>query len=216
MNLIKKINYNYILPRLIRVIVWDYDGTIFRSPEIGIAYEKKYFEFSQKNSTSRLKSIDDFRNIVKSRGSWKKAASFITGKNEMDIVNWVDSRVKKSKFVKPDKNIVQLIERLSGYQHLILSNAKRQEIMHGLKIIGFTQKGSTFLPFIRIFSRDDGINKPELKSFSRVISFTKLPARKHLIIGDSQNEDIKPARQVGIEAIHINDAQDILIKWPTK
>jgi FMN phosphatase YigB (HAD superfamily) len=206
----------FLLSRYVEIIVWDFDGTIFRSAEIATQYEDEYFKYSKSKSKDHRLTLDQFRSLTNTHGSWARAASVIAKQKPLFIANHVDSRIKKIKFVRPDDSIVKLITGLGGQRHFILSNSRKKDIVVALNKIGFSKVKNNIPPFEKILSRDDGINKPNLRAFKKIIKITNMPPKKHLMIGDSLREDIYPARNLGFFTMHINEALQILPKWVRK
>lgn len=214
--MIKKIITNIksiLLKRSVKVIVWDFDGTLYKSKRLIEAYEKEYFDYTKSKSNNKSLTIAEFRKLVRDHGSWMNASSFVTNIRDIEIANYVDRRVKKANYIKHNKGMVNLICNIKNCQHVILSNASKKDIIDGLKKIGFIKSKDGFLPFKAILSRENHVEKPKIFSFKQVQKITKLPPQKHLMIGDSIREDIEPAKKIGFQALHIDEAEIILQKW---
>ncbi|HWQ20698.1 MAG TPA: HAD family hydrolase [Methanotrichaceae archaeon] len=96
---------------------------------------------------------------------------------------------------------VRLLEKLSGYPMGIVSNGQRVfselEVMHlGLH---------NHFRFI-LFSSDFGFKKPDHRIFLEGAGKLSLRPDEIMYIGDSFENDINPSRQVGMKAMHINEA----------
>lgn len=211
-----KIISNLILPRrikksLIRIIVWDFDGTLWRDPALGERIKNCYMDFIIEKSANSI-SADEFNSLTQNLGSWSKVASKLTNLSEDEVVDWVERKFDKTKYLKKDIKTVNLIEQLKDFRHLILTNSSGQQVSAGLKRIGFKKKqGLKYYPFEKIFSRDelDAI-KPHPESFNKVRQYSKKPSYCHLMVGDSYEEDINPARKYGFQAVHIDNIGNYL------
>jgi len=184
--------------RLVKCIIWDYDGTLYKSDEIGIELKKTFFLISKKYKTKL--TMAEFDNKSKLLGSWSAATSFFTSMSEINILDLVDSKIDKLKFIKKNPEIVKFIESTQKkYLHLILTNSTKKEVELGLKKIGFKKN-----TFNKIFSRDyTKLLKPDVEIYKQIQNFTNLKKNNCLCIGDSLSCDIKPAREFGFKAIPI-------------
>lgn len=198
LNRIKKKIKSKCFLKSIKCIIWDYDGTLYKSDEIGIELKKAFFLISKKHK-SKL-TIAKFNNKSKLLGSWSTATSFFTSMSEEDILDLVDSKVDKLKFIKKNPKIVKFIQSTKKkYLHLILTNSTKKEVELGLKKIGFKKN-----TFSKIFSRDyTKLLKPDMNIYKQIQNFTNLKKNDHLCIGDSLFCDIKPAKEFGFKAIPI-------------
>lgn len=198
LNRIKKeIKSKYFL-RSIKCIIWDYDGTLYESEEIGSELKKTFFLISKKYKTKL--TMVEFDNKSELLGSWSTATNYFTSMPETDILDLVDSKIDKLKFIKKNPEIVKFIESTQKkYLHLILTNSTKKEVELGLKKIGFKEN-----TFNKIFSRDyTKFLKPDVEIYKQIQNFTNLKKNNFLCVGDSLSCDIKPAKEFGFKAIPI-------------
>ena len=198
LNRIKKeIKSKYFL-KSIKCIIWDYDGTLYKSDEIGIELKKIFFLISKKYKAKL--TMAEFDDKSKLLGSWSAATNYFTLIPETDILDLADSKIDKLKFIKKNPEIVKFIESTQKkYLHLILTNSTKKEVELGLKKIGFKKN-----TFDKIFSRDcTKLLKPNVEIYEQIQNFTNLKKNNCLCIGDSLSCDIKPAQEFGFKAIPI-------------
>lgn len=152
--------------------------------------------------------MSEFDHISQQLGSWSKAASCITKISEMKILDSVDKKVDKRRYIKKNPAIVKFISNNPQFHHLILTNSTLKEVTDCLPLIGFKNQ-----PFDKIFSRDSTrLLKPDNKIFDQIISYTKSPRLCHLCIGDSIKSDIDPANKFGFQAIPIWEISKLFLK----
>ncbi len=197
----------------ISVIIWDFDGTLYQSDELYLAYHDAYFAYIQ-NKLGKQYTVQQFKEHTNLHGTWSKAAAVILRIGEDIVNNEVSSRVKKVDHLQPNQEIVSLLSALHNFQHVILTNSLEKEVIAGLKKIGFKKNRNKIYPFTMIFSADNGYLKPDPKAFKQVLEFTKLSPRRHLMIGDSPYSDIIPARKLGLHALDVAEALPLLYKLP--
>jgi HAD superfamily hydrolase (TIGR01549 family) len=195
----------------ISVIIWDFDGTLYQSDELYLIYHDAYFAYIQ-NKLGKHYTIQQFKEHANLHGTWSKAAATILHIEENVVNNEVSSTVKKVDHLQPNQEIVSLLSALHNFQHVILTNSPKKEVVAGLKKIGFKKNKNNIYPFTMIFSADGGYLKPDPQAFKQVLEFTKLPPRKHLMIGDSIYSDIIPARKLGLQALDVAEALPLLYK----
>lgn len=187
----------------IKYIVWDYDGTLYRDKEAGTYIKKKYLDFL--NSKFRI-DIDRFDLLTEKYGRWGTVASKILKISEIEFLNLVETNNNFTLPLKPNPKLVANIEQMGGYTNFILTNSSDILTRKGLKQIGFIRKfNMPYYPFVKIFSRDiTKALKPNKKTFLNIAKFTGEAAYKHLIVGDSYDFDIKPAKDLGFQAVHVD------------
>ncbi|MCC6711044.1 MAG: HAD family hydrolase [Candidatus Pacebacteria bacterium] len=208
--LLKKIK-NIIKRKLVRVIVWDFDDTLYINSQVGEALKKGYYNYLNKNLNKKI-STKEFDQLIKQHGRWSKAVAKKLNKKELDVINYVEEKVDKSKLLKPNKKLVKQLEKLNSYQHLILSNTPKAELEKCLKKIGFKKnKKLVFSPFTKIIDCNETKSlKPNLAPFKKVLTETKLFPKMILMVGDSYKNDIEPAKKLGFQAILVDELKDFL------
>lgn len=103
--------------------------------------------------------------------------------------------------IQPFPQSVRLLEKLKGYPLGVISNGQRIFSELELRQLGLYR----YFNFV-IFSSDLGYKKPDLRIFIRGAGNLGLKPHEILYIGDSWDKDIYPSRDIGMKAMHIEDA----------
>jgi len=196
-----------ILHQLVRYIVWDFDGTLYQCRNLELALEAKYFHYYRERCETI--SLPAFKKLSDYHGSWSTVIARHLKTSEYKIINAVERKFNKAQYVVRNDSIVQLVNSLSDYQHIIFSNSSKRQIIQGLKNIGFSKATrDNPKPFLLIIDRHAMMSiKPHPHSFQFLLKQTKAKPYQHLIIGDSWHHDIIPAKKYGFQAIHISELE---------
>lgn len=204
LNSLKSFIHKKYTQAFIKVFVWDFDGTLYHSLELGKQLKNAYYQLAK--SKNKKLSIDKFDKMANELNSWDQVVAKICDLSSFEVNNYIEATFDKTKYIKKDESIVSLVEKLSEFKHIILSNSSYPQIKKGLKKLGFPQSNH----FKEIFSREKTkVLKPDLKTFQKVLNYTRIPAHKHLMIGDSVEHDLRPAKKIGMKAINIHHFKNI-------
>ncbi|MFA5484714.1 MAG: HAD family hydrolase [Candidatus Pacearchaeota archaeon] len=188
----------------VKCLIWDVDGTLWKSHFVSEKIKEGYISFSIKYSN---KDPSYVRNAFLKSDNWLNTTMLITGiKDEILIIREVESSVKKYLYLSRNRPLVDWVNSLKFKKNIVLTNSTKEITLKTLKKIGFKCDD-----FGRIIFFDDIITiedtnslKPDLNSFKYILSKTKLKPKKHLMIGDSLYHDLIPAKELGMKAIHID------------
>lgn len=207
--MLSKLQYS-IIRKVISVIAWDFDGTLFESENLVYKLEETYRKYIERN-LRRKYTRREFLKLSETFGSWSMAVSQLTDKNEFQVTDEVDKLVNKAQYIHKDRQITNLISTLNKYRHIIFTNASKDYVFEGLKKLGFIKATPDHpTPFEVIIDRHAmKYLKPDLRAFQYLHKYTNEPKWKHLIIGDSYNHDILPAQKYGFWAIHKSGIKDL-------
>lgn len=203
---------SFIIRNTTKYIVWDFDGTLYENKKLGHdLFQEFYLVAKKKNKTL---STNSFKKISEKFGSWSAAAAHLTSTLEFKVLDIVDSKINKSKYLKKNLSLVKQIEASQDrYHHLILTNSTTSEVLSCLKKIGFNTKEKNTGPFEKIFARDNTkLLKPNSKIFEQILDFTNAAKFRHLFVGDSISHDILPAKKYGFKAIPIWELSTLFSK----
>lgn len=194
---------NLFIRSTIKYIVWDFDGTLYQSKKLGHDLRIAYYKLAKTKKPKLTFKIFDL--YVERFGSWSAAASKISLIPEEVVLDKIDAKIYKYKYIRSNLNLVNIIESTKNqYHHLILTNSTYQEVILGLNKIGFDTSISEKGPFEKIFARDTTNHlKPNPEFYKEVLKFTKISKFRHIFIGDSYSHDIEPARSLGFQALPI-------------
>jgi HAD superfamily hydrolase (TIGR01549 family) len=188
-------------------VLWDFDGTLYQSELVAEELRKNFEKFvcEQKPTSDKKEVLRVFNNFLLKGFSFSESAAKVTNLEEMHIIDLVEDQFDKSKFIESNEEIVSFITSLDQYNHYIVSNSRKIDIVKGLSKIGFKDNSI----FKKIIDRDDvGTLKPDPYVFEYVQNITKKNAKNHLFIGDSFEHDISPSRKHGFSSIYYYEASD--------
>jgi putative hydrolase of the HAD superfamily len=145
---------------------------------------------------SELKVEEIFRKICSEHASWPIN----------DITVGIEAtrlfRAASIRRLQAIPQSIRILQALSGYPLGIVSNGQRVFSELELRHLGL----HNYFKFI-IFSSDFGYQKPDPRIFLAGIQQLGLRPEETLYIGDSYENDINPSRNLGMKAMHINDAR---------
>ena len=185
--------------------VWDLDGTLWRDQKAIIKLKSTYFDYLLNNSRQSM-TMADFDQLTLVYGSWIKTVAHFTKHSHHKISTSINRHLNLSLLITPNAKVEQLINKLNKHNHFIFSNSPANHVISILHKLGFSKNltKNNPRPFSEIITREDmNSPKPHSTAFKTIIQHTKSPTHKHLIIGDSSEEDIIPARKLGFKAIHV-------------
>lgn len=189
---------NRFFLKSVKCIIWDYDGTLYESDEIGVELKKIFYLIAKEKKTNL--TLSQFEKKSELLGSWSAASSFYASISEEKILDLSDKKIDKLSFVNENPKLVKFIESTQNkYLHIILTNSTSDDVSLGLKKIGFKKN-----TFSKIFSRDTTkLLKPNTEIYKQIQDYTKLKKKNHLCVGDSILCDITTAQQFGFKAVPI-------------
>ncbi len=182
----------------IKVLIWDFDGTLFRSNEalFQAVREAEYRVIMSHTHWDREKTKAEFSKkykVVSPSGTTVTAmlANIATRQASHETEKYFN----RSDYLSLDAKLVALFQVFLGYRHVLLTNGIETHIRSTIQTLGFATS-----PFEHIITPETtGVTKPDLKAFSAVLNYTKLPANQHLMVGDRELVDLAPAKQLGMK-----------------
>lgn len=205
LGIIKKIETKLYL-NSIKCIIWDYDGTLYNDQDglIGKHLEKVFLKITKQYN--KKITINSFRKKTKKLGSWAKTTSFYTSIPLINLMDLISKEFNKEKYIHRNQKIVNFVESTKNrFIHLILTDSTSNEVLTGLKKIGFEDN-----PFTEIISRDiSKILKPNKILFEKIQKKYNLKKKNFLCVGDSVKIDINPAKDFGFKAIPIWEIKNL-------
>ncbi len=179
----------------IKAIVWDLDGTLYQDvPELYQAFEKKLLNvYGQLRKIKGKKTHDEFYSRYKKLGSKTKVLNSI-GADGRTLMSTITAEMDYERFLKKDTRLKHLIGELSQVRHYILTNANEKATVRKLNALGLSQE-----LFENVYPTYNlPYDKPDPKVFKYVARDIKLKPKQILVVGDREETDIMPAKQVGM------------------
>lgn len=180
----------------IKILVWDLDGTLYRSiPELSALIKKKEVEILARHKNPPAVKATKLFDKLKRKYKSGTTALFKQGCGSyQEILTLTDNLITKQ-FIKEDSKLVRIFSKLGRFRHLILANKIRAAALRQIKWLGLNPK-----LFEKIFTIEDiAVTKPSLRPFKSVLEYTKLPPFEHLMIGDRVEVDLIPAKKLGMK-----------------
>ncbi len=209
----------------IEVIVWDVDGTLYKSDAtIHHVFEemrRKLLEkYWQRPYEGELKNL--FLEFKERYKSTTQTLAVLTGLSLSEVTEKVESRLRKERHLSTDPRLVRMFRRFSHLTHLALRNGGREETLHILEQLGLNEvrvdDHYQLGPFLKVWGSIDDfyLTKPCPGVFDRVklwiyknlfyqpgekVTSQTIDqiAAQVLMVGDKPEVDLKPAKEVGFQ-----------------
>ncbi|MFN4212831.1 MAG: HAD family hydrolase [Microgenomates group bacterium] len=196
---------NFLKIKKIRFLIWDVDRTLWSSTKLAKIIKEEFIIYLKKFIKRSKKEVFNlFNTESKKWESWSKTVSFLTGIEEERIILDIERKINKYKYLKKDKKLLEVFNKLKQYRHLILTNGSHKNTLLSLQSLGFPLNAINdsffeLYPFEKIFSIEKTCAaKPKKEAFLKILEYTNMLPENHLIIGDSFELDIKPAKKLGM------------------
>lgn len=186
------------------LVIWDVDETLYFSRK---TIRLSRFVFFLLFIRDEIKSIseyagfaDSFREKEKLK-KWYEIAAEKLGEPYRKVVCLSERILKKENHIKENLKLISFFDR-SKKKHLILSDSSSESVKKILFKLGF----SSFDNFLDIIGIDNSLEpKPSTKVLKKILKKYLASPRKCLVIGDSIENDINPAKKVGMKTILISN-----------
>lgn len=199
----------------IRVIIWDFDGVFYRPNKAlwNDVRESEYRTIMNRKGWGREKAVKIFDSYYKkvtpsATQTVAKICKITTAEAAVEMESYFDRR----KYLMRDETLIRLFHKLRAYIHFILANGTKKRIQETLEVLGVDSH--TFKEIVT--SELVGENKPSKKGFLYILKKTGLPASSHLMVGDREEVDILPAKELGMKTCLVwsdsnNSAAEIIL-----
>lgn len=182
----------------IKVLIWDFDGTFYRpNPSLFAAVrEAEYKTIIAHTGWTKQQAAEAFEKLHKKvYPSATETVGRIVGISTADAAVEMENYFDRRDFLARDDRLIELFNKLKGYRHIILANGVIAHYKETLKVLGIPAE--TFE--LMVTSEVVGKTKPHPEGFQYVLDYTKLPPENHLMIGDREQVDLLPAKQLGMK-----------------
>lgn len=200
----------------IKILVWDLDGTLYKSlPELTSAMHQAFIKILQEHKNldyeEAEKLLGETRKIYK---GYTRSLSVLGCGDRISIIKRIEEIVNKASFLKIDPKIQLVFEELHSFQHILLSDTTHKTIVAELEALGLSH---TIFNLI-VGVDDTGTTKPDKSFFTYALAQTNLPAKNHLSIGDRIDVDLLPAKSLGMKTCLVwseEQTEEVNISLPT-
>lgn len=189
----------------IKSVGFDLDNTLYKNnPEIDerivVGIAKKILEYKPE-----LKNLKNARmlcdKLFEETGSRTQSLKNLGLQNAGEIARQCMEQADFIELIKPDKEVVQLIEDIhKKYSNFLITSTIREMAIPRLKKIGLDEK----LFDITLFGESALPNKKiDGSIFSYFLEKSKYLSHEHVYIGDNLKGDILPPKSLGMKTIAV-------------
>ena len=184
------------------LLIFDLDGTLYRSPALEHAYREIAYRLLEAKGVSRSE-MD--KKVSELKGATLAAASLGVSISEITEANIANVDVNKFG-IRPNPKIKELLTRLKsqGYDLAVLTN---NNSVHAQQILKIMELEGIFTKVI--ISEDLDHPKPDPYAFGEILRIMNVDPGNAISIGDSRAKDIEPAKSLGIRGIEIKGPDDL-------
>lgn len=198
-------------------MIFDWDNTLFDYHGYWLAAHKIFYE-----NSPRLKKLDSFDNLMETYLSYDKKLwpDVSAGKISLDELRYKRNQLTAQKYgidltkaesqdifskifdilieqIVPQDALLERLKKLRNKNIYILTNGSEVEQTAKLKKANFYQEFPTYI------SEIIGYEKPSLLAFKHVFDANNINPLDSVMIGDSKDNDILPANNLGLLTVHI-------------
>jgi len=190
---------------MIKAIIFDVDGVLsVDKPILHARHDAMYYAISKKYKISFSDAKKKYSNSKLNLPEYKKHTSVyklgslgFSREEFFDIINDVD----QSKAVFPNENLLSTLRKLKD-KFILVAYSNTPEIAT-LKTLNQLRIRDSFT---KVFCADHfDESKPSKRNLLKILKEVKLKKEEVIILGNSLEKDILPARQLGIKAILFDD-----------
>jgi len=180
----------------IKVLVWDLDGTLYKSrPEIDKIFKNHiYNKVASSFKVSLLKATKIFY-VQKKKSKGLTATLNSLGIDGYSFYKMINKKIPWSALLTQDKKLNAMLKRMPAFKHFLLTDNFAEDAFKKLAVLGVDKN----IFDKNIFGLELKITKPNKFLFKKALEKADFPAKSFLMIGDSDARDIKPARKVGMK-----------------
>jgi HAD superfamily hydrolase (TIGR01549 family) len=182
----------------IKIIIWDFDSTLYpRNDNLSSdVREAELRVIMDHTGWNHDKAVEQFNSLFRRiYFSATQTAAQLSGikftQASIEMENYFD----RTKYLKRDPKLIEMFTKLYPYKHVILSNGMISKIKIALNVLGMSPD---FFDLIAS-SEITGTNKPDPEAYRYVCDKTGFLPENHLMVGDRDELDIKPAKDLGMK-----------------
>lgn len=200
------------LPKTVRGIVLDMDGTLYSNPA--------YLKWQESSQVARLADrlgieVPEAAGMLGAAREARRTAGLPAtsmanifkgfGIEMADIVRWREEDIRPEDWLVPDPELDIALKELSRHHRLsLLTNNPRKVGAASLEVLGVAAH------FSAVVGLDDtGESKPSVTPFRRVCGDMGLDPRHCISIGDRNDVDIEPALSIGMGGILVEGVEEV-------
>lgn len=191
--------------RELRAILWDVGGPITDDDGMYVLWERGLLE-AMRVVAKREVSPDEFAAAIEwsiqsyAPYSFKSILFHLTGRDQQLAARTIDYfySIVPSHSDTLNTGIVEFLRDLSRQVPMVIVANQLRGLPERLKEWGIESY------FVHVISAGEyGLYKPDLRVFQRALEFLKLEPHETLMVGDRLDNDIVPAKLLGIRTLHL-------------
>lgn len=182
----------------IRVIIWDFDGTLYRSiPKLSKdIIEADYKVVMHHTGWDREKTVEEFHKVYKVRTpSSTEATAILADISVKEAAIECEDYKDRRPYLSRDGRLIEMFAELSHFRHFMLVNGVQQKTRECLDVLGVSPE--TFEEIVT--AEVVHVNKPQPNGFQHILDQTKLSPQEHVMVGDREPVDLLPAKALGVK-----------------
>ena len=182
----------------IKILVWDFDGTLYQLNDAiwKDIYEAQFRVIMDHTGWSHEKAVSEHTKLYKviyQSGTF--TAAKLAGISVAQAVLETEKYFDREKYIRRDEKLITMFDKLKQYRHIMFVNGKKSCEEEALDILGIPR--TTFEKWIT--PEEISAVKPDPACTKAILSYTKLPAVAHLVIGDRESVDLASAHNLGMK-----------------
>jgi len=188
---------------LLKAVIFDLDGTLYRSPEYVEAFYDSLIELmGEKLGIDKERAFKVFADIRRKDISTASAAERL-GEDRSALYRELAQRLHPEKYIARDPALNDTLSTLRsrGLKLAVLTNAGRSLALNVLKALGLS-----IADFDVIVTRDDVTPKPSQRAFRAVVGRLQIQPAEGVYVDDLP-QMVRQAKQLGMRTVLISDAE---------
>ncbi len=203
----------FSLPKTIKTVLFDIDGTLYTSPEYvfeQVDVQVRHFAHIRGITEDEARCmIDDFRKKWSSEHSGQKISLGNTfpffGISIEESIKWRNELLTPEKFLKPDSKVTKAVSCMKEKFHLVcLTNNPVQAARKTLSAIGLSEIIDDIIGLDTCKK-----SKPSIEMLELSMKLTKSSPSECVAVGDRYDIDLSLPLELGMGGILVSDANDI-------
>jgi putative hydrolase of the HAD superfamily len=197
---------------MIKAILFDLDGTLYKSTEIRKQFAEAAYatlaKFKKISTTQAQKLIEDRREELKKKQGFPVPYTLTLASYGVPIELWHEENIKyfdPRNYLSKDERLGKILENLrTEYKLAILTNnndVQTKRVLEALGIDGLFDKIFTYNSF--------KILKPNPEFFKKAAGALEVKTEECLVVGDRYNVDLDPAKGLNMKIFEVKGPEDI-------
>jgi len=197
--------------RDIKLVIFDVDGTLYRSRE----YEEHLLN-KMVETIAEMLGVD-LETAAMRLAEGKKVTKTVSGTVEMlgldrsEFYSRLAEKVDVDRFIKRNDRVKSLLDglRRRGFYVALHTNSGKDLAQKVLKALGVDSRS-----YDLIITSDDAPPKPSTEGYEKLLSHFEVEPGQALYVGDRYEVELEPARQVGMKTALVHGvAKKIIVDY---